>query len=408
MTCASSAHFFAACIRRLRNDAHTHHPSLGCHWWSLAFGDACLQQLSLHRPNVRSMFVTSDAITKVYIRGKDSDVSSLLPIIEVRARRGMPIPVTQFTMVTNSRCVLSAPDLHYMDVSPYSVGFACVPHGSHTATGYRVGGRITTGAFGAVLLDERNQLATLGDFTMGACAMAGMTSDAPAAFMSQWPLLSSLVRDKVPVVHQSASTCNRLTRVIDGFVVDNSGIYGLLARKVQNVVMIIYAEMALEESVHRSLSTLFGHFTEEYPFIVPTGSKAQIFDAALYDVVISALRASMLGGTRTGFATFRSLDVMGNAKHGIPAYTLQSLTIVYPGRDDVFLMGIPKETRDALLLDRPRFPHYPLIDVSNAVRLRFMSTVGANGLARYAQYIGETYVVPNLRIHRPSVYKQCL
>jgi hypothetical protein len=296
-------------------------------------------------------------------------------------------------MVTNGRCVLSPPDIRYMDMSPYTTGFANQPKG-RTATGYQVGGRITSGAFGAIHLDEGKQLATLGTFTTGACVMAGLTSDAPAAFMSQRPILSSMLRDKVPMVHQSASPDNLVIKAVDGGPIDHLGIYALLARKVPNIIMVAYIAQSLATGVSPSLSALFGQNTHTTSFMVPIGQTSQVFDSRLHDTVVSQLRDSTRAGTRTGVTTMHRMPVQGNEMHGIQAYTLQSLTIVYVGRDEAFLRGIPPETRDALLLDNPNFPHYPFLDVKAMSQLTFMSTVGSNGLARYAQYVGETYILP--------------
>ena len=410
MVVASRASFLARSLGRLvltssdtgtdadnsSDSAHDH-----SHWWALAFGDTCLQQLNLYRPNVRSLFMNTprsrhDAHVTV---PQACELQAVHPLI-IRKRPGVPIPVTQFTMVTNGRCVLSVPDLQYMDMSPYTTGFACLHANTRTATNYRVGGRITTEAFGAVLLDECKHLATLGTFSMNACTMAGMTSDVPAALMSQRPILSSLLRDKVPTVHQSVSPCNRVIRVVDGAVIDNSGIYGLLARQLSHIVMVIYAPQPLvTAAISTTLSALFGKIlpaqTPYQPVLMPVGYSAQVFESHRYDSVIAELYASMLGGTRTGVATFRSFPVQGNAKHGIPAYVLKSLMIVYAGRDEAFLLGLPRETRDALLVDNPNFPHYDVFDVTRFVHMRpnFMSTIGSNGLARYAQYVAEKLIV---------------
>ena len=91
--------------------------------------------------------------------------------------------------------------------------------------------------------------------------------------------------------------------------------------------------------------------------------------------------------------------------HGITRYRLDSLTVIYPGRDDVFLNSLPADTRDALLVEHPTFPHFAVISTewTHVVQL---TTLGANVLARYMQFVGELYLIPFLLRGRtmPNTY----
>ena len=136
--------------------------------------------------------------------------------------------------------------------------------------------------------------------------------------------------------------------------------------------------------------------TDLGPLFGQGSTDVQVFPAALYTVLITSLLTSMRFGTRTGLTTLYDVDVLLNARHGIVSYRLQSLTIVFPGRDDVFLTGIPVETRDAIVAEHPSFPHYHLPIMLTQLRLFQMSTVCSNALARYYQFVGERYLIPVL------------
>ena len=93
------------------------------------------------------------------------------------------------------------------------------------------------------------------------------------------------------------------------------------------------------------------------------------------------------------------LDVLANPKYGIEPYSLDSFTVAYYGKDDVFMYSLQDEVREAILKDCPSFPRYQgfFIDPDDIFHFGQVSVVGANALALYGQYVCETLLIPRMR-----------
>ena len=343
-------------------------------WWSAAFGEVCLQPLQLYRPGVPCVLV-----------------NGVLPLgtvvgLTVRARAGYPIPIAQMTLVSGT-------ERRLLDCSPYSTGFYHQPQQT-LADGLEVGGRVTTSAFHAVALaHDTAQLDAA--YRMGADAFAGLSSCAPGALIAQFDPVLSAMNFLVPQMRQSAGPTNRLESIVDGGLIDSTVIMSLLARQQAHVVLILNPQQSLRLGDNRTLSPLFGTFYNAPTALIQYADDVQVFPAAMYATVVAHLLDSMRSGTRTGLHTVYRLPVLTNTKHGISAYVLDSLTLVCPEQDQVFLQGVPAETRAALLQDNPAFPHYTTLS-TDWTNLPQLSVIGSNGLARYFQFVGETYLLPRL------------
>ena len=313
----------------------------------------CLQPLQLYRPGVPCVLV--------------NDVLPLGPVdgLTVRARAGYPIPIAQMTLVSGT-------ERRLLDCSPYSTGFYHQPQQT-LADGLEVGGRVSCGAD----------------------AFAGLSSCAPGAIIAQFGPVLSAMSFLVPQMRQSAGPTNRLESIVDGGLIDSTGIMSLLARQQAHVVLILNPQQSLRLGDNRTLSPFFGTFQNAPTALIQYADDVQVFPADVYATVVAHLLDSMRSGTRTGLHTVYRLPVLTNTKHGIRAYVLESLTIVCPEQDQVFLQGVPAETRAALLQDNPAFPHYTTLS-TNWTNLPQLSVIGSNGLARYFQFVGETYLLPRL------------
>ena len=214
----------------------------------------------------------------------------------------------------------------------------------------------------------------------------------------------------VPNLYQSAGPSNKKATFVDGGVIDNSGIFALLARKQENIVMFINASESLSKSVRRDLSIVFGEYKNPPLSFTHHAEDAQVFPSSLYQTLIDGLKSSMQGFVRTGIFTLYEVPVLSNTKYGIHGYELSSLTIIYPEYDEGFMFGVPTETRTALLADNGDFPHYATVfsweGIENIFNIFQLSTIRSNGLARYMQYVTETYVTPRIRMLQDKIFRK--
>jgi hypothetical protein len=357
-------------------------------FWSLALGDTCLKSLGLYSETKRCLLVTEhDA--KI-----DDD-----RFITVRARPSLPLPITVTTVISYSG-ILQNYDTNVIDCSPYSIGFYHQPR-STTEHGLELGGRVNTCAFNAVSVDH-NEASLDPTYAIGADAMCGLTSNAAAVAISQHSIVLNPLMQYTPHLRQTAGPSNKLATFVDGGVVDNAGIFCLLARGQKNIIMVLNADKSLSVGENRELCSMFGLFKNPPYQFVNYAEDTQVFPSDMYQPTLDGLRTSMQNYTRTGILTLYDVPVLENVKYGIPPQTLDTLTIVYPETDEGFLNAIPTDTRTALLEENKSFPHYPAIvpDPDHLFDLVQLSTIGSNGAARYAQYVCDTYIIPRIHLLR--------
>lgn len=215
---------------------------------------------------------------------------------------------------------------------------------------------------------------------------ASQSSLAPGAYLSmKLPLIGRAVIDQISYWPPSSlEPAAQDVEIGDGGDSENSGIYPLLRRRVERIVMVYNPPVAVsrrEDWDPMARDPVLGEISDAFACLwgiyVNPGeyNNTIVFPRDTFPGIAAALQDSQASGK--GAVTTVELTTVENERFGIPAGITTRLTILYLAASTAWEDRLPADVRAALRTKTfPGFPFYPTSDLSlSAEKVNLLATL---------------------------------